>query len=276
MTNLHYNFDLNCKFVEVFIDNKYNGIYVLKEPVDAKKVGLNKNEEALVIKSEDTIYDYDSEGNRIEIYENTSKTYSTIFRLEHPKDKDNSPMYYEKISKYFDVDFEPDLEYLQNAFNLNCLIDYNILVCICQARDNLGTKNVYYYMNDTNSKIGLIPWDLDMSWGLEYDANSANPVTGTTYVFNYDDYDKYCTMYFKENADEYNKILYNRYRELRKAVLSYENVENICNNYRKLLINSGAYERDNGLYYSYDLNKEIDDILNWYKNRVEYLDNYSY
>ena len=275
-TTNDYDIDLKFEFVEVFINNKYNGIYVLKEPVDAKTLGINKDEDALLIKGNDTIYDYISDGSRIENYKNTIDIYSRIFEIDYPKDRDNSAMFFQKISEYFDVNFEPDLKYLENTFNLNCLIDYNILVGVCQARDNFGTKNVYYYMEDSDSKIGLIPWDIDMSWGLDYSIYEPNPVTRTTYVFNYEEHDKFPTMYFKENADEYNKLVYDRYMELRESVLSYENVESICNNYRNLLINSGAYERDNGLYYSYDLNKEIDDMLNWYKNRVDYLDNYSY
>ena len=35
-----YDIDLECEFVEVFINNNYSGIYVLKEPVDAKQVGI--------------------------------------------------------------------------------------------------------------------------------------------------------------------------------------------------------------------------------------------
>lgn len=275
-TTNDYDIDIKGEFVEIFINNKYNGIYVLKEPVDAKTVGINKNQDAFLIKGNDAIYDYNSDGNRVEKYKNVQENYSSIFMIEHPKDVDNLEAYFKKINEYFEVNFKPDLEYLENTFNLNNLIDYNILVNACQAKDNFSTKNVYYYMENSDSKIDLVPWDIDMSWGLDYNGEEPNLITKTAYAFSYDDYDEYCTMYFKENSEEYNKIVSDRYRELRESVLSYENVESICNNYRNLLINSGAYERDNGLYYSYDLNKEIDDMLNWYKNRVDYLDNYSY
>lgn len=284
-TTSDYSYDLNYEFVEVFINNVYKGIYVLKEPVDAKTIEINKSEEAVLLKGNDAIFNYNSDGARIENRDNIIENYSNIFEVKYPKNKKNSKEFFknsedyskiEKIIKYFDVDFEPDLEYLEDTFNLNCLIDYNILVNACQAVDNLSTKNVYYYIKNSNGKIGLMPWDLDMSWGLDYITDEPNPVTGSSYVYNYNNYNKYCTMYFKENAEEYNKIVSDRYKELRESVLSYENIESICNNYRSLLIDSGAYERDNGLYYNYDLNKEIDDMLNWYKNRIEYLDNYSY
>lgn len=280
-TTNNYNIDLECEFVEVFINNKYAGIYVLKEPIDKKQVGIEDNDEiSVLIKGNGYISEYISEESYKHIIPELRTAY-IIYEMEYPKNVDDEKIisdftyFLDKVNPYFDKNKNLTFDYLKDNFNINSIVDYSILVNVTKGLDNLTTKNIFFYLDKTG-KIVFIPWDLDMTWGLTYSIEKLNPVTQSTYVFDYENVEEVCTMYY-DNSDleEYNKLVYNRYSELRNSVFSYEHIEELCNGYKTLLIKSGAYTRDNGLYYKYDLEKEIDDMLVWYKNRVKYLDNIS-
>lgn len=272
-TTGEYDYDLNCEFVEVFINNRYAGIYVLKDKVDAKKMEMNKSEEGIIIKGYDHIFTYDENGDRKSRFENSYETYKKIFSQEYPKNKNKMDIINSKITNFFASPDNPDDDYIEENFDIYNLIDYNILVNASRAIDNIDSKNIYLVMKNDNSKINIIPWDLDLSWGLDYSEEKINPITNTYFYFDYDRYNLYCTMYYKNNAQKYNQLVKQRYNQLRENILSYENIEKLCNEYKDEIIKSGAYSRDNKLYYSYNIEKEINDILQWYKKRIEFLDN---
>lgn len=277
-TTNEYDIDLECEFVEVFINNKYAGIYVLKEPVDAKQVGIKNGEvNAMLIKG----YSYNSNYKTEETYDaiNTeSKTAYEIFEMKYPDNLDDEmtksyfTFFLDRINQKFDLNRIITMEYLEKNFSINNIIDYSILVNLAKGWDNFSTNNVFFYL-DENGEIILIPWDLDMSFGLAWGGDILNPVTKGAYIYEYENVDQVCTMFYSDNSlIEYNYKLSDRYNYLKKNVLSYSNIETICNNYKSLLIDSGAYERDRKLYYDYDLEKEINDILSWSKKRINYLD----
>lgn len=274
-TSNDYDINLECEFVEVFINNNYAGIYVLKEPIDAKQVGIEeKTSSELLIKGEGYKVEYKSEETYNSI-DNYSRTAYEVYSMKYPKESSNEELisdftrFLDKVNPYFDYTItEKDLE---ENYNLNSVIDYSILVSFTNAVDNTTIKNMFFYI-DENDKVNFVPWDLDLSFGLFMRFEPLNPVTGTVYVYDYENFDKYCPMYISESFEQYNHTLTERYNYLRKNVLSYENLEKICNNYKNLLMDSGAYDRDRKLYYDYDLEKEISDILSWSKKRIDYLD----
>ena len=277
-TTNDYDIDLESEFVEVFINDKYAGIYVLKEPVDAKQVGIEKEiSKDILVKG----YSYNANYKTEESFENINVQDGTaydIFKLIYPKDstdeiiESNFRNFLEKINQKFDLSIGITYEYLKKNFNLNNIIDYDILVNFVKGWDNFSTNNVFFYLDETG-KIVNIPWDMDMSFGLAWGNEELNPTTNAAYIYEYQNVEQVCTMYYnQDDLGEYNNKVKERYNYLRQNILSYDNVEKICNNYKTLLLESGAYERDRNLYYNYDLEKEIEDILSWCEKRIDYLD----
>lgn len=271
-----YDIDLECEFVELFINNQYAGIYVLKEPVNAKTIGINKdNTSAVLIKGTGYKIDYNSEETYNAINTEERSAYG-VYDMKHPKESTNEELisdfghFFDKVNPYFDKNIKITQEYLEENFVIDNLIDYSILISFTNSLDNSKIKNMFFYINE-NDKIIVLPWDLDMSFGLSSESGKRNEITGTGYIYAYDNFNKYYSLN-NINYPEYQERLKTRYWYLRQNVLSYQNIEKTCNDYKMLLINSGAYERDRHLYYDYNIEKETNDILKWCKNRTDYLD----
>ena len=57
-----------------------------------------------------------------------------------------------------------DYNSLVTTFDVNNFFNYKILVSLLSGEDNV-TTNQYYSMADSNSKILITPWDMDLTWG---------------------------------------------------------------------------------------------------------------
>ena len=151
--------------------------------------------------------------------------------------------------------------------NLSNYIDYKIFIHVICGNDNFGLNNVYCYIKSMNegNKIKLVPWDLDMTWG--YNWNGEKP------TLLYEDAESVYTIDgLLTNSEKINNALKKRYFELRETVLSVENVFKIidaCHETIKYPIHS-----DCDKWLKTDLDLEINQIKEWYKRRVEFLDSY--
>ena len=69
-------------------------------------------------------------------------------------------------------------------------------------------------------------------------------------------------------------LLKNRYWELRTDVITMDTINSYLDSYKDLLVNSGAAKRDSERWYEYDVEFEIEQIREWAKRRIEFLDEY--
>lgn len=257
---------VNYKFVELFINNEYKGLYVLTDPINRKKLNLKKSEDddtSIVIKdsSWDSINSYDDldiksmeyAGNEIK-YPNTNEYNDKIW-----------PKVLSKLSTYYDGDTKYDV--VKEVFNMNNYIDIVIFNAFINNVDNHLAKNNYFYMESINDdEIFIQPWDMEFSFGLIYDSKPD--------LFSkkkLDDYDEVKTP-FKFDL-ELNKLIIKRYWVLRKTVLTKEYFDKLLDEYLNEL-NKGAAKRDSNLWYEYDIKEEIKEIRNWIYKRLDFFDEY--
>ena len=158
-------------------------------------------------------------------------------------------------------------EYILENFDLENYIDYKIFIHAICGYDNFGLNNVYCSIKNMNEghKVMLTPWDLDMTWGYNWsgeyptllyeDSESINKVDGLL-----------------TNSDNINNAVKKRYFELRESVLSVDNICKIidlCYQETKHPI-----KKDSEKWLETDLEVETNKVKDWYKKRVEFLDNY--
>lgn len=268
--NVNYGqFDYDAEYVELYINQEYNGLYMLKEFIDWRMLGVNKFTEensGIVLKGngyakwDQALYDQDK---------NTD--FVLGFSMKYPSNKSDYSKYWDfmmdKIyTEFYDRDNVTE-EYILENFDLENYIDYKIFIHIICGNDNFGLNNVYCYIKSMNegNKIKLVPWDLDMTWG--YDWSGEKPTLL---------YEESETIYKVDglltNSENINNALRKRYFELRDSVLSIDNVFNIIDtNYETLKY---PIKSDSDKWLDTDLDIEVNKLKDWYKKRVEFLDEY--
>lgn len=257
--------DLYGNFIELFIDDDYKGLYILKEKVD--KSVTNISDDGILLKAFGHLLDE----NIISFLDNPySITDDLIINFEIKKYSDET--YYsfvQKMKKIFTLEKNYDL--ISDTYYIDNYLNYKIFVSLISGDDNL-TSNQYYSMIDSSSKILITPWDMDLTWGLywNYDLPLHSEFSFSK-NFNYD----WMNSNITNNMDYKTfSMLKQRYWELRKDVITMNTINNYLNSYKKLLVDSGAAKRDSEKWYQYDIEYEIEQIREWACRRIQFLDEY--
>ena len=274
------------KPVEVFAGGSYMGIYHLLESIDRKQLQVKKWDE-------DTHEMHGMIWNAVKwtsttafkspsYYNNDQDAYNS-FVIEYPEFDEVHPTHHEDL--YNAVRF---VAYNNvNVFNASAhtyfdmpvIIDYAILNQLLTSIDN-EVNNIYWVIYDrlADKKLTLAVWDLDWSLGT----NRASPdFRGGRAEATYDFEFSSRLLFMLQNPKcIYNKVMIDRYWELRKSWLSIESLTSRVNQAVEPLLTSGAVARDearwsgdsdiNGL--PLDIVAERDYINDWIARRLAFLD----
>lgn len=258
--------DLDSQFVELYIDDEYMGLYVLKNSIT--KSMLNLGEEGILIKPFTDFNDY----MRIKLingdYTFVNNSFLN-FEVKHYTNYDDINKFITMLKDIVINDYD-DTSIMRN-YDLNNYVNYKVLISFIMGVDNIS-KNTYISMNDSDDKMLITPWDMDLTFGNNWDSN----------VFNGESFyaDSFSNkQWLDENVLSYNSIELNymikqRYWELRKDVITMNTINNYLDNYKKILVDSGAAKRDSLKWYRYDIEEEIELIRTWCYNRIQFLDQY--
>lgn len=282
------------KFVEVYINGSYRGIYCLSDHINRKLLNLKKYDDSLQVVrgvlyksgTEDILPQ--NERSFLDDYTAAVVGYHNAWELKEPEDHEcreaweplldlhDNRTSYEDVKKYFDIDN---------------LVDFQIHVMALAIEDNWGNKNHFFSIRNIQKDIDdadpteaarrkciVSPWDLDTSLGGNY--------KGDMYDGNYSDFKPanlsknggFYPFSVCQGQSEYKTKLRNRWTELVQTTLSPKSVNARLEAYRDLFINSGAWQRmgETGTQPKYvaDLAREISLIEEWYAKRCQEIDEY--
>lgn len=271
ISNDYNNVDIYNQFVELFINNEYRGLYVLTEPVNRRKLNLNKSsfgDSSILVKIQDWIY-IDSHLNVTDIMDDSCHG----FELKYPNDDDLYAKSWEtilsKLVKYYDNETKSSYKMINSTFNLKNYVDLVVFNAFTNNIDNKIKKNNYMYMGSFDAdEIFIQPWDMEYTFGTRYKGAAERNL-----LKDMEDFNEIYTSFYHENAKEINKLLIERYLELRKNILTKEYFDKLLDSYLNEL-NKGAALRDSNAWYEYDVEKEIEEIRTWIYNRLEFFDEY--
>lgn len=272
--------------VEVYLNEEYRGIYCLTECMDRKQMKLKKYDK------DGTIHGvlwkstgFGSSGFNIvsDGYDN-SQLMMDVFEAKYPEPGDDLPetdysILWNAINFVVNSTDEEFSEHVSEYFDIPVIIDYYLFVNVLSALDNEG-KNMYWavYDQQNDKKITPAVWDLDLTVGSKYldyyyDGFSS-PEFGKLNVLNI------ITRLEKNNVDNFNEKVLERYYSLRKTLFSDENLINRYKKYYDILKLSGAAEREenkwsgdsdvNYMIINYD--NEMTYITDWITRHMQYLD----
>lgn len=286
------------RFIELYINDQYYGIYCLSDRINRKLLNLKKvkEQEDGTVLIRGVLYKSGTMNmlNQNEpAYSDDSVTcvveWHDAWELKYPEEYAGRVAWQPLQDAILQG---TSTEYVKKYFYLENLADYQLHVMALGIADNWGKKNRFFSIRNINKDINdsdptesdrrrivVTPWDLDTSLGGAYN--------GEYYGGNYTDWPvrdipKNSPYPFSSLHDdaEYGSVLKERWLKTRTRAFSPKNVKAKLEAYRDLFINSGAWQRMVDYFetqkerpcYVKDLTKEIQSIMVWYEARFQEMD----
>ncbi len=161
------NIAARTRYVEVHLDGRYNGLYVLMEKLDKSSLSIDKSDSTAFVFKEPHIFQESYLGV-------TAQKEGNFHQQTYPKiEENNRSLYLESVHNFLlsssDKDFSTGI---QEVFDIDNLIDWHLLLLVTNNSDGI-LKNFYLYKTDEETPIRIAPWDYDHSFGRDGD-NEAN------------------------------------------------------------------------------------------------------
>ena len=274
------------QMVEVFLGNKYQGIFNMCEPIDRKEMKLKKFDDDGTIHGglwKATGFGDATFWNVPDAYDNT-KEQNDVWELKYPKIDDLCPSDYATLwNAIMFVATSSDAEFnahVAEYFDMPVLIDYYLFVQLTNGFDICG-KNVYWavYDKQTDKKLTPAMWDLDCTMGQNYKDDPLRPdyvaPENPLYTPN-----KIFYRLANLNTDNFNDKIKQRYAVLRDGVFDPDALKRRYADVYSALQASGAVAREERRW-SYDTDisglqlnfeEELDYICDWIDRRIQFLD----
>lgn len=282
------------QYVEVFIDDEYNGLYCMTERIDRKQLKLEKYDDdsgeirGILYKAIQWSFTVmwgqhgSNDTSQIPSYSNSRDTW-TNYEYKYPDLEDGQSIdwgpLYNIIEFVMTSDTEDFVSQITNWADIPVWADYQLLMDLITPTDNHG-KNLYYYIYDiaNNTPLGITPWDMDGVFGRKWD-RSKTATNFTFYEFmNYHGNGPHhlYKRLMEENPAGYKELLKKRYDKLRFTHFAPENVMKRFEDYLNLFKKSGAAAREkarwdgsNSVEINFD--KEMTYLEDWIYEHADYL-----
>lgn len=270
------------KFVELYLDNEYWGLYCLSERIDRKQLRLKKFKEdtmkGTLYKSVSWSSLYSTDPDFYTIDNTQSRWHG--WEISYPDVKADEPADWQPLA-----DFIHWLSYSttrQIADNIDSMIDtpvwqdYFLLMEFICAEDNICKNQYVYYYNvqEEDRKLGVAPWDMDHSWGRDW----SGKITSKTHPgFNLSVTTNRVGYQLRKNENKLPYTYAERYAELRTTLFSADSLKNRFHRYFSLFNQTGAAQREVERWsgaddIQLDFAQEQEYINSWIDSRIAFFD----
>lgn len=285
------------RYVEVFVNGSYNGLYCLTDKIDRKLLGLKKakvSDNNVIVRG--LLYKGDKWGS--------SKTFSyydndpvdtvvwNSWELKVPDDYPSFDTWWPlmQLIDFCTGNYETFCEHWKEHFYEDNLIDYMILLFSFNILD-MPFKNAYLSCVDiTKDKRFIItPWDMDASFGQDWNGYYIDE--SGYYIYpdghsadKYTDLDRFKDVYpfcllFHNDIDKFCQKLMSKWNIYRADLLTPENIKRRIEGYTLKLRESGAWDREFERWKGKlpeELNSTpesaVDYAISWYCNNLAGID----
>lgn len=255
------------EYAELFLNNDYQGIYLLSERVDRKQLQLKKPKHGTVNGElykgigwgkGTTTFTYLANYSKNEIWDG--------FECKYP-DKNTSWL---KLYGFADFVINADSTTFygnyQSLFDIDNAVNYFLFLNLLRATDNTG-KNLFIAKHDENTPYFYIPWDLDGAFGTIWSGERQNR-TNDILINGF-----YERLIFDNTENGFVKRLKNRWNELRTDLITTDSILTSFNVQFNYLKNNGVYERESIAWGSQTVDySNIYYTKKWLEKRIIFLD----
>lgn len=263
------NIASKSSFVNVSINYKYHGLYVLMEEINASMIGLNKMDTMAMLFKDPPIF---IKKRKVNFQDSLN-----YYQQKYPKIKKSDKTYYIKEFKNF-LFYSSDNEFskkIDTWVDISNVIDWHIILLFSNNGDGI-MKNFYLYKKGENDPFRFAIWDYDHSFGRDGD-NERNLMERELNCNKAILFERLSSI----SDIGYLVRLKKRWLELREQnIISIDNFKkhmidndklinkDLKKNFEKWPINSKWYYDDNGY------NQELDLMRDFVKIRIKQLDEY--
>ncbi len=261
-------------YVEVILDGEYQGVYALVEPVDRKKLALDDEDDVLykivgwAVPEDESILFSVERGWRI---------YTSI-RIKWPNEITDSEHCWWPIRDFLNTFYRSNaLDYTDatSKVTMENLYDIFLFLNVTSASDNYY-KNLYFAADcdgDASYAMRIVPWDLDYTFGNVYQSGvTLSTVFDADYTYLYD------FTPLREMLDafgeEFADALLERFKTYRESFLNTDAILSMFQENADLLTKSGAYKRESAAWSDYERSADLDALMEYTANRLDWLDAY--
>ena len=265
-----YNISPKTKHFELFINENYQGLYILMEKMDKSTLKVKSQDSASFIFKDPHIFRKN--------YTNIIPQKKNNFHQQtFPKITDSNKNNIIDEIRDFIINSNDSLfeEKITQTFDIDNIIDWHLLLWLTNNSDGI-LKNFYLYKVDKNTPVRISPWDYDHSFGRDGD----NELNMNERKININRSILFSRLM---KYDWYKRNLKERWIELNdKNILSAKGVKMlIINRYEKLeeyiIRNNEKWPVNHSIYYDHNnSNQEINIMLNFIDKRHSEINNYFY
>ncbi|WP_158589522.1 CotH kinase family protein [Butyrivibrio sp. CB08] len=209
------------KYVEVFLNGEYYGLYALGYRTDLKTLGIDK------VGDDEGLFQKIAYG---------------LFEFESDQPLDIMFDYLCSVEEHAD-----DRQYLMSCVDLDNAADFFLYRTLIQGWDNFDKNYLVLLKHFYDGKKAIfIPWDMDLSWGDMWNETQRNCISfyELTPDYNSFSYDTSFSQLLLNNDEETYDLMYSKYKYNRKHGWSEERIDILLDGIEQDLFASGAYYRD--------------------------------
>ena len=262
--------DLKSEFVEVYINDKYVGLYLLKEAINEEL--LNLEEDGVLIKGIDwNTIDFNN-------YSNIESEAFGPFEIKYPENKKQYPEAWKNILDKMKIYYSGDISFeaLNKTFYVDNAVNHKIFLLITQALDNYEYKNIYYSIknDEEDTKVLITPWDVDLTFGMLWNGDKE------AYTEQYDRVGEIVEGYAIPIDTETKESYKRRWNILTKEALSKEEINKLIDEQFEFLNKANSLERENKRNEIIEIKRKVNveqerqELKDWYSKRFDVINNY--
>ncbi len=206
-------------FKNLYLNNDYQGLYVIMEEVDRSLLNIKKSDSsALILKDGALFSDY------LDGY--PQQEGEDVFQQKHPKHQsDNNRKEILQLWNFLHCSTDQEFEdSVAHYFNLDNIIDWHLLLLFTNNGDGV-LKNFYWYKKE-GTKWSVVPWDYDDSFGRNGDGTLQTALNHCNWQRNI-----LLKRLFNLNIGKYRTRLKSKWDALREDVLNLNRIQVLVESY---------------------------------------------
>lgn len=264
------------RYVEVFVNNEYKGLYAL---------GYNIEKEALHLGPEEFLFYKNSFADSEKTTSEDKLDGYTLFDNKMDRVRKKEPLNncigenckktnaWEELSSFYEVLNSENTDKIKELYNEKNAIDTYLYYLFIQASNNVGKdtfQNTYliFRQNKNTYKVEYKPWNVKYVLGhTEKDLVVAD---NNSYIMKQNPIARLIELKDEDTI----KAVKEEYENLRKTRWSDKEIDSMITSYEKELFNSGAYLREQDLYEIEDPVKNLNTFKEYVTNRLKAMDDY--
>ena len=230
-----------AEYIELFINDRYWGLYMLVVPLDKKQLDLSDNE--ILCKIEDWITPTSTKLRRAG---NRSTYESLVLKKPDNPTQETWNVVADFVELWFEMSREDFIATAPKIVDIDNIVDYWILLNLTKGKDNAFKNMILTWKENFDGTHTLLisPWDCDLSWGVMWKGENPLFWEYTFYLHNEILDFELGNRMIRHNVGGIVQKLQARWNELRDGILKEENLFNRIDELTNYIHDTGAWNRD--------------------------------